>query len=101
MNELKETGYRASLVFLWLDSADLAIERVRERVRMGGHNIPEETIRRRYDRGVRNLFELYIPVVDAWSVRDTSFAQSNEIARYTDESGEIIFDKERWKLIKK
>lgn len=101
LKELKEEGYRVSLIFLWLDSVNLAVERVRERVRMGGHNIPEETIRRRYDRGLKNLFELYIPVANAWSVRDTSFAQSNEIARYTEETGEIIIDEERWQLITK
>ena len=101
LKELKEKGYRVSLIFLWLDNVDLAVERVRERVRVGGHDIPEETIRRRYDRGLKNLFELYIQLVNAWSVRDTSFAQSNEIARYTEEAGEIIFYQERWELIKK
>lgn len=101
LKELNEKGYRVSLIFLWLDSVDLAIERVRERVRLGGHNIPEETIRRRYDRGLKNLFELYIPIANAWSVRDTSFARSIEIARYTEDTREIIFDEERWKLIRK
>lgn len=94
-------GYRVSLIFLWLESPELAIERVKERVRAGGHNIHEETIRRRFHRGLRNLFELYIPVVNAWSVRDTSLAQSYEIARYTEETGEIIFDEVRWELIRK
>lgn len=101
LKELRNKGYRASLVFLWLEDVELAIERVKERVRMGGHHIPEDTIRRRYDRGLKNLFELYLPIANAWSVRDTSFAQSNEIARYTEETGEIIFDEERWKIIRK
>jgi len=101
LKDLREKGYRASLIFLWLDTVDLAIERVRERVRMGGHDIPEETLRRRYDRGLKNLFELYMPVVNAWSVRDTSFAQSKEIARYTEEYGEIILDEARWQTIRK
>ncbi|CAN5497769.1 zeta toxin family protein [soil metagenome] len=99
--ELKKMGYQVTLMFLWLESAELAIQRVNERVRAGGHDIPESTIRRRYDRGLSNLFRLYIPIVDVWSVRDTSFARSVEIARYTDTEGQTIYDKERWKVIKK
>ena len=100
LKKLQSQGYRVSLVFLWLESVELAIERVRGRVRLGGHDIPEETIRRRYEPGLRNLFELYLPIVDAWSVRDTSFARSIEIARYTSETGEIVFDDERWTNIR-
>jgi predicted ABC-type ATPase len=99
LKDRKEEGYRVSLTYLWLDNPKLAIERVRERVRMGGHDIPAETILRRYERGLKNLFQLYMPAVDAWSVRDTSFPGSKEIARYTKEKGEIIFDQQRWKLI--
>jgi predicted ABC-type ATPase len=58
IGRLKSDGYHANLVFLWLDTVDLAIERVAARVRSGGHSIPEETIRRRFDRGLNNLFEL-------------------------------------------
>ena len=59
-----ESGFRVVLLFLWLPSSDLAVERVDVRVRQGGHNIPEPDVRRRFDRGLRNLFELYIPCVD-------------------------------------
>lgn len=89
------------LIFLWLESSELAIARVKERVRMGGHNIPEDTIRRRYERGLKNLFELYIPIVNAWSVRDTSFARSTEVARYTNATRERVFDEELWTKIKR
>jgi predicted ABC-type ATPase len=67
---LKADGYRFKLAFMWLDSADLAINRVRERVLAGGHHVPEETIRRRYTAGLGNLFELYIPLADSWRVYD-------------------------------
>jgi len=100
LKELRAKGYRVSLIFLWLENAELAVERVKERVRIGGHDIPEETIRRRYDRGLRNLFDLYVPVTGAWRVRDTSSERSIEIARYTEDAGEIIFDDERWKRIR-
>jgi len=101
LKELQSQGYRVSLIFLWLESVELAIARVKERVRLGGHNIPEDTIRRRYERGLKNLFELYIPIVNAWSVRDTSFARSIEIARYNKTTGESIFDEELWTKIRR
>jgi len=99
IEKLRSNGYRASLVFLWLDSVDLAIERVEARVRVGGHSIPEETIRRRFERGLKNLFKLYLPVMDSWKVFDAKGPIPKEIARLTRE-GEIISDSELWNQIK-
>src|SRR2546422_9765241 len=65
---LRAGGYNFQLMFLWLRSADLAIQRVRERVRAGGHNVVEDVIRRRYVTGLRNFWRLYQPLADAWSV---------------------------------
>src|SRR4051794_34042485 len=67
---LREAGYRVRLLFVWLPSADLAVRRVAARVRRGGHDIPELTIRRRYAAGLSNLFELYRPIADSWQVYD-------------------------------
>lgn len=64
IGELKQQGYVFNLIFLWLPSADLAVSRVQDRVRRGGHSIPEETIRRRYERGMDNFFRLYEPLAD-------------------------------------
>jgi predicted ABC-type ATPase len=72
MQELREAGYQIHLVYLWIRSPDTAVERVAERVRQGGHNIPEDVIRRRYERGLRNLFNIYIPIVDSWVLLDNS-----------------------------
>jgi predicted ABC-type ATPase len=99
LKELKANGYRVSVIFLWLRKVELAIERVNARVRLGGHSIPEETIRRRYERGIKNLFERYLPVADAWRIIDTSFDRPHEIARYTEPVGKVIFDDEQWKRI--
>ena len=63
---LRADGYQFHLFFIWLPSADLAVERVAARVRLGGHGIPEAIIRRRYERGLRNFFELYRPLADRW-----------------------------------
>ena len=72
LRELRKAGYRVHLIFLWLPSADVAVARVRERVRMGGHAVPEATIRRRYAAGLRNFFALYRPLADTWQVYDNS-----------------------------
>ena len=71
---LKRRGYQVHVLFLWLESADLAVDRVSARVRLGGHDVPEETVRRRYERGLRNFFRLYLPLVDSWQMFDNSRA---------------------------
>ena len=65
-------GYRVELFFLSLPSADMAVQRVAERVRQGGHNIPEATIRRRFEAGWRLLTEVYQPLVDRWVLFDNA-----------------------------
>ena len=100
LKELKSKGYRVSIVFLWLRNVDLAIERVNARVRIGGHAVPEATIRRRFDRGVKNLFDLYIPIADAWRIFNAAPERPTEIARYTGEDSEIVFDHGIWNQIK-
>ena len=65
-------GYRVKLVFLYLSDVSIAIERVRMRVRQGGHDIPEDIIRRRYEAGWKNFQELYKDLVDSWVLYDNS-----------------------------
>ena len=65
LSDLSGMGYDLELFSLWLPSADLAVARVANRVRQGGHGIPEVTIRRRFDSGLRNLFRLYRRLIDA------------------------------------
>jgi len=69
---LRQAGYRFRLIFVWLPSADLSVQRVASRVRSGGHDIPEATIRRRYDSGLSNFFSLYQPIADKWTVLETA-----------------------------
>lgn len=69
---LKKQGYLFHLTFLMLDSSELAISRVEERVNMGGHTVPETTIRRRYEGGLRNFFQLYQPIANSWQLYDNS-----------------------------
>lgn len=72
LSELISTGYRFHLVFLWLPSAAFAVDRVADRVRLGGHSVPEATIRRRYAAGLRNFFGLYQPLATTWRMHDNS-----------------------------
>lgn len=70
--ELKATDYVFHLTFLRLDNPDLAVSRVKERIRLGGHSVPEETIRRRYRSGLVNFFGLYKDLADSWQMYDNS-----------------------------
>jgi len=73
ISELQSEGYTFHLLFLWVRSPDISIERVKERVRLGGHDVPDEIILRRYHRGVRNFLDLYQGLANTWVVYDNSF----------------------------
>jgi predicted ABC-type ATPase len=68
----RRKGWFVKLAFLSLPSADMAVARVAGRVAQGGHDIPEATIRRRFDAGLRNFDHLYKRLVDAWALYDNS-----------------------------
>ncbi len=72
IKKAQEKGYKTTLVFVWLKSIELAKQRVKERVIKGGHNIEPNVIERRYIAGLKNLFELYLPISDKWFVFDNS-----------------------------
>lgn len=72
VEEWRDNGYRVHLLYFWLPSPDMAVERVAQRVRTGGHNVPEATIRRRYGKGLELLFSTYLPLVTTWKVYDNS-----------------------------
>lgn len=76
LKEAKQHGYTISLIYLWLSSPDQAVKRVAQRVKQGGHNIPESDIRRRYFRGLKNLINLYLPFADTALILDNSTAES-------------------------
>lgn len=68
----RERGYRFHLSFLWIPSADMAVQRVAGRVRHGGHSVPPDHIRRRYERGLSNFFKLYSPIADSWEMHENT-----------------------------
>jgi len=77
----QEKGYYVTLLYFWLNTPDLAVERVKNRVASGGHNVTETTVRRRYDAGIYNLFQLYMPICDYWMVMDNSLSPMEIIAK--------------------
>lgn len=72
ISEAKARGYHVTLLYLWLASPELAMERVRMRVSAGGHNITEETLRRRYVTGLRYFFSTYKDACDRWVLADNT-----------------------------
>ncbi len=79
IKKLRGEGYRVQLVYVWLPNAELAIRRVADRVRVGGHHIDDVVVHRRYQAGLNNLFELYMPLVDEWVVCDGSSVKGVKI----------------------
>jgi len=73
-------GYFVTLLFFSLSTPEQAVARVAKRVSQGGHNIPTDVVRRRFDAGLRNFFQLYIPVVDYWALYDNSTCPSEKLA---------------------
>ena len=80
LHGMKDRGYRLHLFYLWLPSVDIAIARVAKRVEQGGHNIPEEVIRRRFGVGPRNLLKSYLSLFDTWLLFDSSTVHPRKIA---------------------
>lgn len=90
LGELRAARYRIHLFFLWLPSVDLARKRVADRVRKGGHNIPVETIGRRFKRGIHNLFNLYRGLCDLIVIYDNSTAEPRVVATIQGDATTIV-----------
>lgn len=97
----KDDGYQIHLLYFWLPSADMAVERVAQRVRTGGHDVPEATIRRRYDSGLRLLFSTYLPLADVWKIYDNSRGLDPALVAKKNSKGEVsIADEGIWNKLK-
>ena len=100
LEDLRKQGYRINLFFLWLPSPELAIERVHDRVHTGGHSVPEDVIRRRFKRGLCNLFHVYQPLVDGWVMFDNAVLPPDLVA-FSARGHELIFDRDLFDRIQK
>lgn len=97
----KTRGYEFELVFVWLPNAAMAMDRVRGRVARGGHDIPPDVIRRRYERGLSNFFNLYLPIADRWTLLDNSAPGSPRLIAEKWPDGEIRITRSvQWESIR-
>ena len=100
IKQAMESGYDTTLLFLTLDSIELAIERVQTRVREGGHNIPIQTIKRRYSNGLVNFFKIYKSIVSRWILVDNSTENFEFIAEGS--GAEVVIRSEnKWTYLNK
>lgn len=101
IKQAKETGYTINLIYYWLDSSELAIERVRIRVAEGGHHIPTDTIIRRYYAGLKNFINLYKDKVDYWMLIDNSKTEPELIAEGRMQERQQVENLVKWEIINK
>lgn len=100
IQEAKEFGYSITLLYLWINSPELAIQRVRDRVAAGGHNIPDHVLRRRYTTSLDYLFNIYLPLCDAWMIADNSASPFTVVAECNSKRI-VIKDEDKFKKIRK
>jgi len=95
--ELKEKGYRLHLFFLWIPGSQLAIARIKDRVAQGGHQVPNEDVKRRFKRSITNFFKIYRPLLNSWLLFDNSEKEPKLIAKrgnsYIDVRNNDLFQK--------
>ncbi|MDR6966963.1 putative ABC-type ATPase [Flavobacterium arsenatis] len=94
----KANGFKVKLLFFWLPTIEMAINRVAIRVSEGGHNIPSEVVARRYQRGIENLFKIYLPLCDSWMIYENE-SQPEIIAQGIINQESEIFDNQSWNSI--
>ena len=98
IEQAKEMGYSVTLLYFWLNSPELALERVEARVAAGGHRIDKETIYRRYYTGLSYLFNTYAPLCDRWVLADNSNPPFSVIAE-GGQTGLKVLDEEKYRQI--
>ncbi|MBR6169807.1 MAG: zeta toxin family protein [Bacteroidaceae bacterium] len=99
IQQAKKRGYFVTLLFFSLSTSEQAQRRVAQRVSMGGHNIPSDVIVRRYEAGLQNLFQLYMPICDYWTLYDNSNCPAVRIASGFGTERIEVFDKERYQTL--
>ena len=98
LRKLRSQGYQIHLFFLWIATVEVALARIADRARRGGHEIPEPVVRRRFRKGIHHLFRLYRPLLDAWTLIDNSGAVPRAVAR-EEEGTRLVFDQKLFSKI--
>jgi predicted ABC-type ATPase len=92
----RSAGYVVRIVYLWLASADVAVKRVHARVQQGGHTVPDDVVRRRYERGLANFATRYRVVADQWQLYDNTDALDRRLVAYGERGIISVVDDRRW-----
>jgi len=98
LNRLRKQGYRVELYYFWLPSVEMAIQRVKDRVATGGHSIPEETVRKRYARSMKNFWKEYRPLADFWAMYHNGSPLTRLTASGVLDQPATIADDDDWRL---
>ena len=96
LKRAQDTGYDTTICYIAVSSAEISIERVRRRVLEGGHDIPEDTLRRRFDRSIKNFMTSYRHLSDYWYFFDNSSASAKLVAYKERGKGETILNTALW-----
>ncbi len=96
----QKRGYKIILVFFWLRSPLLALERIKSRVSMGGHSVPDKIVLERYHKGLKNLFNHFIPLCDSWFIIDNSDSKPLMIAEGRKAVDLVVYNKQIWFSLK-
>lgn len=99
LEQCKAMGYEINILFLWLSTVDIAIQRVKSRVEQGGHDIPVNIILRRYHRSIKNFLIDYTKLATNWMLYDNSEKHSELIAYKISGSAIDIVDRQIWQII--
>ena len=96
---LKAQGYHIAVFYFALSSSSLAVRRVKHRVALGGHDVPAEVVKRRFERSLHNFFERYASVADEWMVFNNSSGHKAEIVAYQTDGQTVIKDTTTWRKL--
>jgi predicted ABC-type ATPase len=101
LRDLVASGYTTHLFYFWVRDAEFAIARVAARVKAGGHDVPDDTVRQRYGRSISNLFNLYMPHLTTWKVFDNTQSDYRLVAEGGAGWSGFVYDEAKWDAIRK
>jgi len=91
IKKAKAIGYKIYIFYTFADSPEVCIERIKDRVKKGGHDVPAEDVKRRFYRSIKNFWHIYRQLADVWALY-YNMEQSNVIAKYADNEIEVLLE---------
>lgn len=93
-------GYRVDIWYVWVESVEITIKRIEGRVQAGGHLIPEDVVRRRFPRGIRNFFQIYLPLAHSWNIVDNT-SQLTTLVAFGTSGKETVVEQKTWNQLRR